>query len=77
MEEQTIKQQGVKLNAVRAWIGNRFCDGSDITDNAMFEAQQAIGFAMLHLERAEYLANRPTVNSTIDRAIGSQNIVEV
>jgi len=70
MEEKSIKQQWAKLIAVRAWIANRLGNGGDITDNAMFEAQQAIGFAMLHLERAEYLANRPTVNSTIDRAIG-------
>ena len=71
MEEQTIKQQWVKLHTVRAWIAKRLCDGSDITDNAMFEAQQAIGFAMLHLEKVEYLASKPTVNSTIDREIGS------
>ncbi|MEG3955254.1 hypothetical protein [Microcoleus sp. herbarium2] len=71
MEEQTITQQWVKLNGVRAWIAKRLGDGNDITDNAMFEAQQAIGFAMLHLERSEYLASKPTVDSTIDRAIGS------
>jgi hypothetical protein len=69
MEEQTIRQQWVKLNGVRAWIANRFGDGNDIADDAMFDAQQAIGFAMLHLERAEYLASRPPVSSAIDRAI--------
>jgi len=69
MEEPTILQQWVKLNAVRSWIANRLGDGSDITDNAMFDAQQAIGFAMLHLERADYLASRATVNSTTDMAI--------
>jgi hypothetical protein len=72
MEEQTIKQQWVKLNEVRSWIANRLCDG--ITDNAMFEAQQAIGSAMLLLERAEYLAARPAVNSRIDS--NSKNFLE-
>jgi len=66
MEEYTIKQQWVTLNGMRAWIASRLCDGTDITDNALFDAQQAIGFAMLHLERAEYLARRPTVNPTLD-----------
>jgi hypothetical protein len=38
MEEQTIRQQWVKLNAVRASIANRICGGIEITDDAMFEA---------------------------------------
>jgi len=66
MEGQTIKQQWVKLASVRAWIANRLGDESDV-DNALFDAQQAIGFAMLHLERAEYLASRPSVNLTFYR----------
>ncbi|MEG4335429.1 hypothetical protein QUB40_26350 [Microcoleus sp. AT9_A2] len=65
MEEETLKQQWIKLNSVRAWIANRLCNGSDITDNAMFEAQQAIGFAMLHIEKAEYLFHRPAANSSV------------
>jgi hypothetical protein len=65
MAAHTIKQQWVKLNEMRAWIASRLCDGTDITDNALFDAQQAIGFAMLHLERAEYLASRSTANPTI------------
>jgi len=65
MEEQTLKQQWVKLNSVRSWIANRLGDGSDITDNALFKVQQAIGFAMLHLEEAEYLFRRPAANSSV------------
>ena len=73
MEEQTLKQQWVKLLGVRTWIANRLGDGSDITDNALFEAQQAIGYALLSLEKAEYLAQRPAVNSTM---IASQPEIE-
>ena len=51
----TFKGQWIELAKIRSWITDQLPAETDreIKDY-LFEARQAIGFAMLHLERVEY-----------------------
>ena len=53
--EETVKQQWVKLLTVRAAIANKLPGerNKEIRD-ALFEAHNAIGYALLYLERVEF-----------------------
>ena len=50
-----LKEQWIELAKIRSWITDQLPAETDreIRDY-LFEARQAIGFAMLHLERVEY-----------------------
>jgi hypothetical protein len=52
---KTVKEQWIELAKIRAWITDQLPaeTGREVRDN-FFEARQAIGSAMLHLERVEY-----------------------
>jgi len=52
---KTVKEQWIELAKIRAWITDQLpaATGRDVWDD-FFEARQAIGSAMLHLERVEY-----------------------
>jgi len=51
----TLKGQWIELAKIRNWLTDQLPAETDreIRDY-LFEARQAIGFAMLHLERVEY-----------------------
>ena len=52
---KTLKDQWIELAKIRAWITNQLPPEADReVRDYLFEALQAIGFAMLHLERVEY-----------------------
>jgi len=52
---RTLKEQGDELARIRAWIAGQVSAQTDRElRDYLFEARQAIGFAMLHLERVEY-----------------------
>ena len=54
---QTLKGQWIELAKIRAWITDQLLPETDReVRDYLFEARQAIGFAMLHLERVEYRA---------------------
>jgi hypothetical protein len=50
-----LEEQRIKLLKIRGWITDQLPLATDreIRDY-LFEARQAIGFAMIHLERVEY-----------------------
>jgi len=52
---KTLKGQWIELSKIRGWIFDQLPAETDreIRDY-LFEARQAIGFAMIHLERVEY-----------------------
>jgi hypothetical protein len=55
MKEQTLKDQWIELAKVRGWLINRLPAESDQEiRHSLFEAHQAIGFALLQLERVEF-----------------------
>jgi hypothetical protein len=50
-----LEEQRIQLINIRGWITDQLPSVIDNeTRNYLFEARQAIGFAMLHLERVEY-----------------------
>jgi hypothetical protein len=50
-----LEEQRIQLLNIRGWITDQLPSVIDNeTRNYLFEARQAIGFAMLHLERVEY-----------------------
>jgi hypothetical protein len=52
---QTLKEKWIELAKIRAWITDQLPAETDReVRDYLFEARQAIGFAMLHLERVEY-----------------------
>lgn len=52
---KTVKEQWIELANIRGWIADQLPAETcrEVRDD-FFEAQQAIGYAMLHLERVEY-----------------------
>lgn len=53
--KKTLKDQWIELAKIRGWITTKFAAETEgQVKDAFFEAQQAIGFAMLHLERVEF-----------------------
>jgi len=52
---KTVKEQWIELAKIRAWISDQLPAETvrEVRDE-FFEARQAIGSAMLHLERVEY-----------------------
>jgi hypothetical protein len=56
MEKPTLRQQWAALAKVREWITHQILpDESDSrTRDALFEAQKAIGLALLYLEEVDY-----------------------
>jgi hypothetical protein len=54
MHEALIKRW-IELSQIRAWITDQLPAETDReVRDSLFEAREAIGFAMLHLERVEY-----------------------
>jgi hypothetical protein len=52
---KTLKEQWIELAKMRAWVTDQLPAETDReVRDCLFEARQAIGFAMLHLERVEY-----------------------
>ena len=52
---RTLKEQWIELAKIRGWTAERISAATDEDiRNSLFEARQAIGFAMLHLERVVY-----------------------
>jgi tRNA G37 N-methylase TrmD len=50
-----LEEQRIQLLNIRGWITDQLPSVIDNeTRNYLFEARQAIGFAMLHLERVDY-----------------------
>jgi hypothetical protein len=54
-KDKTIKEQWIELAKIRSWITVQLPEETHMeVRDYLFEARQAIGFAMLHLERVEY-----------------------
>jgi len=52
---ETLREKWIELAEIRVWITDQLPVKTDReVGDALFEARQAIGFAMLHLERVEY-----------------------
>jgi hypothetical protein len=52
---KTLKQQWTELAKIRRWVTDKLPAATDgEIQKSLFEARQAIAFAMLHLERVEY-----------------------
>jgi hypothetical protein len=52
---KTLKEQWIELAKIRVWITDQLPAETDReVRDYLFEARQAIGFAMIHLERVEY-----------------------
>ena len=55
MSKTTLEEQSKNLAKIRVWIAEELWDAPDKeTQDTLFEAQQAIGFSLLCLERVEY-----------------------
>ena len=70
---KTLKQQWIELTKIRIWITGQLPGETDKqVRDSLFEARQAIGSALLHLERVNYRTeahldsgDRPLVVATI------------
>jgi ABC-type cobalt transport system substrate-binding protein len=59
MSKTTLEEQSKNLAKIRVWIAEALWDAPDKeTQDTLFEAQQAIGFSLLCLERVEYLTRK-------------------
>jgi hypothetical protein len=59
MDNNPVTERCIELAKTRAWIANKLSQESNRkVRNSLFGAVQAIGFAILRLEQAEYLAGR-------------------
>ena len=59
MSKTTLEEQANNLANIRAWIAKALRHAPDEeTQDALFEAQQAIGFSLLCLERVEYRTSK-------------------
>jgi len=57
VKEQEVKEQVIALAKIRAWATDQIIAETDKeVRDYLFETRQAIGFALLHLQRVEYLA---------------------
>jgi hypothetical protein len=63
MNKVTLEEQSNQLAKIRGWIAKVLREETDSKEvqDSLFEAQQAIGFALLHLERVEYQKGRDCV----------------
>ena len=61
---KTLEERWIELSKIRAWIADQLLAEThrEVRDS-LFEARQAIGFAMLHLERVEYRTSGDNSNS--------------
>jgi hypothetical protein len=54
-EERTLKAQIIELVKTRGWLVDKLpAESNEEIRNYLFEAQHAIGFALLQLERVEF-----------------------
>jgi hypothetical protein len=52
---KALRERWTELAKIRGWVSDQIPGETDEEiRNSLFEARQAIGFAMLHLERVEY-----------------------
>jgi len=59
MSKTTLEEQSNNLARIRAWIAKAVWEAPDKeTQDTLFNAQQAIGFSLLFLERVEYKTNK-------------------
>jgi len=55
MDNKPVIERCIELGKIRSWISEELSAETDrAVRDCLFEARQAIGFAMLHLERVEY-----------------------
>lgn len=53
--KKTLKEQWIELAKIRGWVTDKLpAETEGQVRDALFEVQQAIGFAMLHLERVDF-----------------------
>jgi hypothetical protein len=59
MSKTTLEEQSNNLASIRAWIAKALRDAPNKeTQDALFNAQQAIGLSLLYLERVEYRTSK-------------------
>ena len=59
MNQTTLEEQSNQLVKIRGWISKELWNAPDKeTQDTLFEAQQAIGFSLLCLERVEYRTSK-------------------
>ena len=59
MNNKPVVERWIELSRIRAWTAENLSAETDRkVRDSLFKAQQAIGFAMLHLERVEYQTDR-------------------
>jgi ABC-type cobalt transport system substrate-binding protein len=59
MNQATLEEQSNQLVKIRGWISKELWNAPDKEiQDTLFEAQQAIGFSLLCLERVEYRASK-------------------
>ena len=59
-----LQEKWIELAEIRSWITNQLPPETDReVRDSLFEARQAIGAAMLHLERVEYRTGRDCSDS--------------
>ena len=57
-QKKKLTSQWVELTEIRSWIAIKLCEEDDRqVRDALFAASQAIGLAMLNLEKVEYETN--------------------
>jgi hypothetical protein len=55
MDNKPVTERCIELARIRAWIAEKLSAETDRkVRDSLFWAQQAVGSAMLHLERVEY-----------------------
>ncbi len=67
MSKTTLEEQSNDLAKIRGWIARALenAPSKEIQD-ALFEAQQAVGFSLLHLERVEYLTREGSKRAPLE-----------
>jgi len=59
MDNKPVTERYIELTRIRAWIAGELSAETDRkVRDSLFAARQAIGSAMLHLERVEYQTGR-------------------
>ncbi len=68
MGKTTLEEQSNDLAKIRGWIAKALEKAPDKEiQDALFEAQQAVGFYLLHLERVEYLTREGSKRTPLER----------
>jgi hypothetical protein len=68
--ERNLEDQLIELARIRGWLAGKLpAESNEEIRQCLFEAQQAIGFALLQLERVEFQegGTYPWINESLDK----------